>query len=356
MVIAENILRGISYNGQWVYGAQTVSPPQLPAASWVAAASECDSLIDLAAGGTEPQFKAGGEIKFDTEPADTIEELLKGCNGKIAEIGGTYKVRCGAAGAAVFSFTDADVLSTEQQQFEPFPSLGQTVNAVTAKYISPAEAWSAKDAPPLYSAELEAQDGGRRQVADVNYSFVTSGTHVQRLMKAERDEQRAMRRHNLPMPPDAFVLEPLDVVSWTSTRNGYDAKLFEIVSAEDLANLNMGLSLKEVDPNAYDWTPETDEQPISDGTIVVVRPPAQPIVDWNAVPWTIISDDVRALPAIKLSWDPDIDDVDGVQFEVRLKSAGDLIHRGETDGWARRFDRHQPEPDRRDDLSGAGKI
>ena len=334
IVIAENILRGISYGGKWVYGAQTVTTTQLPSASWTAAASECDSAIDLAAGGTEPQFYVGGEIRFDVEPAATIEELLKRCNGRLAEIGGTYKIRAGAAGSAVFSFTDLDILSTEQQTFEPFPSLGQTVNAVTAKYVSPVEGWMPKDAPPLYDATLETADGGRRQPVDINYSFVTSGTQVQRLMRSARDDHRAMRRHALPMPPDAFVLEPLDIVSWSSDRNGYVSKLFEIISAEDLPNLNMGLALREIDPNAYDWTPGTDELPITDVTPILVRPGPQPIVDWNAVPWTILSDDNRALPGIKLSWDPNTVDISGIRFEVRIAATAEVIHQGDTDSFA----------------------
>ncbi|HEY4723730.1 MAG TPA: phage tail protein, partial [Anaerolineae bacterium] len=279
-------------------------------------------------------FRAGGEIRFDVEPANTLEELFKACNGRLAEIGGTYKVRAGAPGSAVFSFTDGDILSTEQQTFDPFPSLGQTINAVTAKYISPAEGYVAKDAPPLYDATLETADGGRRQAVDVNYSFVTSGTQVQRLMRAERDTHRAMRSHALPMPPEAFVLEPLDVISWTSTRNGYSSKLFEITSAEDLPNLNMGLAIKEIDPNAYDWVAATDEAPIVDGTIVVTRPPAQPIVDWAAVPWTILSDGVQSRPGIKLSWNASTEDVDGVLFEIRLASSGEVVHRGATDGFS----------------------
>lgn len=335
IVIKENILRGISFAGQWVYGAQTVSAAQLPSASWAAAANECDVAIDLVGGGTEPQFVAGGEIRFDVQPADTLDELNKADNGKLAEIGGVYKVRVGAAGAAVFSFTDADILSTEQQTFDPFPSLGQTVNAITAKYISPADGWTPKDAPPLYDATLEVADGGRRQAADINYSFVSSGTQVQRLMRGARNEHRAMRQHALPMPPDAFVLEPLDIVSWTSTRNGYIAKLFDIFSAEDLPNLNMGIAVREVDPNAYDWTPATDEQPISEGSIVIVRPPAQAVVDWNAIAWTIVSDtDGRELPAIKLSWDFGSVDISGVRFEVRLASTSEAILTGETDRYS----------------------
>lgn len=327
IVIAENILRGISYDGNWVYGAQTVAAAQLPYASWSAAASECDTAIDLDAGGTEPQFIAGGEIRFDVEPAATLEELLKACNGRLAEVGGTYKVRAGAPGSAVFSITDNDILSTEPQTFEPFPGLGQTINAVTAKYISPAEGWVAKDAPPLYDATLETADGGRRQAVDISYGFVTSGTQVQRLMKAERDTHRAMRTHALPLPPEAFVLEPLDVISWTSTRNGYSSKLFEIGSAEDLPNLNMGVAVKEIDPNAYDWDETVDEQPVTDGTLVPIGPPAaQPIVDWNAVPWVITSDGVQSGPGIKLSWDTASDDIDGIAIEIRRASDEEVIY------------------------------
>ena len=325
VVIAENILRGISYGGQWVYGAQTVTATQLPSASWTAAASECDSPIDLVAGGTELQFYAGGEITFDTEPATALEELLKTCNGRLAEIGGAYKIRAGAAGSAVFSFSDADILSTVQQTFDPFPSLGQTINAVTAQYTSPAEAWNTKDAAPLYDSTLEALDGGARLPVAVTYGFVTSGTAVQRLMKSERDNQRAFRRHALPMPPDAFVLEPLDVVSWTSARNGYSSKLFEIITADDLPNLNMGLALKELDPNAYDWVAATDEVAVVDGTIAILRPPPQPIVDWSAIPYTLVAGGaIRA--AIELGWDSHTDDVDGIGFEIRLTATSATVY------------------------------
>jgi hypothetical protein len=330
VVVTENILRGIRYSGAWLYGGQTVSGPQLPQASWVAAANECDDPIALVAGGTEPQFLAGGEIRLDVQPAEAIEELLKACNGRLAEIGGTYKIRAGAAGAAVFSFTDADILSTEQQTFEPFPSLGQIINNVTAKYVSPGEGWNFKDAPALIDTALETADGGRRQSVDVAYGFVQSGTAVQRLMRSERNDQRAWRRHALPMPPDAFLLEPIDVISWTSTRNGYTAKLFEVLSADDLPNLNMALALKELDPAAYDWNPATNEKAITDGSISIAHTPGQGIIAWFAQPYTIQAGNLRRA-AIRLGWDPNTDDVDGVRYEVRLTATGEIVLSGEVD-------------------------
>ena len=332
VVIASNIVLGIRYAGEWLYGGQTVTLPQLPPDSLFAAANECDARIDLVGGGDEAQFEAGGEIAFDVEPAEAIEEVLKGANGKLAEIGGIYKFRVGAAGVAVFAFTDGDILSTEAQTFEPFPSLGAIINAVTGKFVSPEEGWNVKDAPPLYDSGLEDDDGGRRQAVDVTYGFVHSGTQVQRLMRSERDEQRAWRRHDLPMPPDAQVLEPLDVVSWTSPRNGYSEKSFDVVAAQDLPSLNVVLALKETDPTAYDWDPDTDEAPIVNAPpIVIVRPPSQAIVAFSATGILIANPAGMKRAGVRIEWDPDVEDVDGVQYEIRREDSGTVILADQTD-------------------------
>jgi hypothetical protein len=317
VVIVENLLRGVKYEDQWIYGAQTVTTAQLPFDSWTAAASECDIAIDLAEGGTEPQFEAGGTIQLNKQPADVIEEVLKGCNGKIAEIGGRYKIRVGAAGAAVFSFTDADILTTDKQTFDPFPSLGKIVNAVTAKYVSPADGWNEKDAAPLYDASLEAADGGRRQSVDIEYGFVHSGTQVQRLMRAERNDQRAWRAHALPLGPEAFVLEPLDVASWTSARNGYTTKSFDIRQVDDLPNLNQALGIKELDPSAYNWNPAEHEIPVVSSPAVVVRPAPQAIIGPTFEGVLIAGTSGTKRAAVHITWDATVDDVKGVQVEIR---------------------------------------
>lgn len=333
IVQAYNVVRGIRFDGKWVFGGQTVGGYQLPISTCSAAMNVCDVAVGKMGGGTEPQYEAGGEVTFDTEPADLLEELMKSCNGRMAEIGGIYKPRAGAPGTSIFHFTDDDILSTDPQTLEPFPSLAAVINAVTAKYVEPREGWAVKDAPPLYSPALELQDDGRRQVAAVTYGMVSSGTQTQRLMKSARDEVRRFRQHAIPMPPDAFLLEPNDFASWTSKRNGYVTKLFRIDAVQDLANLNIGLNLTEVDPSDYSWLPSVDERPIVSGPTAIVRPPAQVIVDFSASPMMILGDLGRAKAGIRLAWDPDIDDVNGVQFEIRLASDGTMIYQGETDRW-----------------------
>jgi hypothetical protein len=328
VVLAYNIIRGIRFAGKWFFGGQTVAAAQLPLSVWTAAANECDQMVPAIGAGTEKQFRAAGEISLEALPADVLAELMKACNGRLAEIGGIYKPHVGAAGSAIFAFTDGDILSTDKQTLDPFPSLDQAVNAVTAKYIEPGEGWVQKDAPPLYSLTLEADDGGRRQAVDVDYALVFSGTQVQRLMSAARNEARRFRRHNLPMPAYCSIFEPNDFVAWSSDRNLYSGKVWRIDAVQDLANLNCGWAITEVNPGDYNPGVLT---PIVIAPTLNLPPAAQPIIDWSATAVTINGDEGRQRAGIRLAWDPNVDDVDGVQFEVRLAVDGTMVLQSETD-------------------------
>lgn len=322
-----NILRGVSYGGAWLYGLQNTHPARLPYAAWAAAMNECDVAKPKAGGGTEPQYRTGGEI-FVSEPgAEAIERLLKCCNGRLAETGGIYKPFVGAAGAAVFSFDDGAILSTEAQAFDPFPSIAEQVNGVTGRYVSEAEAWELKDAPERFDAALEAEDGGWRRLANATYEHVSNVRQAQRLMLAALKEARRFRKHTLPMPPEARVLEPLDIVSWTSARNGYTAKKFRLDYVEYLPNLDAILSMTEVDPSDYDWS-TGDELPSTDGEIKIIKPPPQPIKDFAA-----LGTSQNGIAGIALSWDPAMPAIDGVRFQVRRASDSVTILNSQTDAW-----------------------
>src|SRR5690606_11651499 len=186
MVVIYNIIRGIYYGvpgaWEWVFGGQNLPAFRLPASSLMVAMNECDRAIDLADGGTEPQFRCGMEITGEMEPLAVIEELLKSCSGRLAEVGGIFKPVVGVPASSVYSFTDGDILVTREQGFKPFPPLDDTYNGIEATYPEPLEAWSRKDAPARYSDELETLDGDRRLVAGVNFPAVPYGTQVQRLM------------------------------------------------------------------------------------------------------------------------------------------------------------------------------
>ncbi len=320
-----NLLRGITYRGDWLYGLQTITAPRLPAADWIVQTNKCRAAID-GPSGPEATYLTGIEVSVDTEISETVQSILTGSQGKLIETGGFYKVRVGEPGTSVYAFSDGDILSTEEQSFTPFFGLADTVNGVSATYPEPAEAWNTKTAPPLYNATFEAQDGNRRLMTSVDLNMVYRSSQVQRIMLSALNEARRARRHTFVLPPQAWVLEPGDIVSFTSNRNGYVAKLFRVDGIADHANLDVTLDLTEVDPSDYDWDQEHDYKTPVFAPLGPVMPPAQPMYGWQVEPATINdSSGVPWRPSIKVSCAPDQTDVSNVWVQVRLASTGDIV-------------------------------
>jgi hypothetical protein len=329
VVIIYNILRGIHYGAERIYGPG-ISAPRLPLASWFAAMNECDVPVAAKGGGTEPQFTAGYEIKVaEHEPADVIDALLMACNGQIAEIGGVYKVRVGPPGLPVMFVTDEDFVVSDPQELDPFKGLEATFNGATASYPDPAAAWEMKDAPQRLFPALEAEDDNRRLLANFQFNAVSKPRQVQRLMKSMILDGRRMRSHRGTLSPVAFGLEPLDVISWTSARNGYINKLFDVRSKDEMANVNQSIACIEVDPSDYDWTPNTDELPWVVGDLDPRWPPPLVVSGWAVLPSSINDESgTPRRPAIDLYCDGDFDDVRAIEIEV-YNGGGELVFTGE---------------------------
>ncbi|WP_421581138.1 phage tail protein [Shinella sp. M31] len=327
-----NLLLGLRFGSEWFYGLQGVSPVRMPAANWRGQINKCRAAVDKPGGGTERQYLSGIEIQVNAPVADAVEAFLSACQGRLIDSGGVYTLRVGSPDDAVFAFSDGDILSTEAQSFSPFFGLADTVNGISASYPEPAEGWNAKAAPTLLRPDLEARDGNRRLLANVQLGAVRRASQVQRLIKSALEEARRARRHTLVLGPAAWVLEPGDVVAWTSTRNGYDAKLMRVDGVVDKPNLDVILDLTEVDPSDYDWNPSTDYVAPTFGFLGPVRPTPQVIVDWFASPATINDAGGNARrPAIKLGWNGAVDDVEAVLFQVRLAETQEVVYRGRTD-------------------------
>src|SRR5690606_31592291 len=127
------------YGGEWVYGGRSLPAWRLPSAEWIAAANACDEPVALAGGGTEPRYRCGAEVNVATPPTDLLAEIGRAANMRFAEVGGRIKPIVDLPGAAVFSFTDADVLITEGQSFSPFYAVSETFNAISGSYPEPDE-------------------------------------------------------------------------------------------------------------------------------------------------------------------------------------------------------------------------
>ena len=175
-------------------------------------------------------------------------------------------------------------------------------------------------APALYRTDLEAKDGNRRLMANPQFAAVPYPEQVQRLQKSAIEEAQRARSHTITLPPAYWLVEPGDVGEWTSARNGYDAKQFRTDAVVDKANLDVALTLTEVDPSDYDWDRDTDLQPVTGGGGVTFVPlPAQGVTGWTVQPYTLYdAAGIVRRPAILILWDGTQPGIAGIQYEVRL--------------------------------------
>lgn len=325
VVAIYNIIRGMSYGDEWFYGGQNLPAFRLPSSSWISAANECDSQVALSSGGSENAYRFGYELLGNEKPIDAVKKLLKACNARMAEVGGIFKIIVGSPGSALYSFTDDDVVITDSQSFSPFKTLDATINGIEATYPEPLEAWATKDAPALYDDSYRLLDDNRLLIESVSFEAAPFPNQVQRLMRAILNDGRQDRTHKFFLPPDAYALEPNDVVSYTSERNGYAAKKFLVTQIEGQQSHRQFVYLKETDPADYDWS-TSFELPTAVGWTGSISVPSQPMYGWQALPATIYDSEGRARrPSIQVSCDSGQDDVRNVWVQVRLKSSEAVV-------------------------------
>ncbi len=326
VVMVYNILRGITLADGSTWGLD-VSETDLDLSGWAAAMNVCEEQVAVGDGSTtQNRYSAGLDVSVDQEPLEVIDELLKACSGDVVEVGGEWFVRVGPVGLPTYFLTDEDILRSGEQQLEPFPGLDSTFNGVHASYPDPDALWESKDAPPRYNADFEAEDQNRRLVADLALSAVPYPDQVQRLMRAYIEDERRFRQHGITLPPEAIHVRPLDVIAWTSARNGYDAKLFEI-SGKTLATktLNSQHQVRERDPSDYDWTPDF-ELPYDNPPVTVVTPAPVAVPGFAVEPASVVdSAGQNRLPAIQLRWNAELTGVRAIRWAVRLQSSGLVV-------------------------------
>lgn len=317
-----NLLRGLTLADGTVYGLG-VPESRLPLSTWSAAMNVCDEAVSVSGGGTRPRYRAGIEISVDQEPLDVIEEIGRACGADLVELAGEWRIAVGEPAIVSAYITDDDILITSPEEFEPFPTLSETINAVHASFPSPSRLWESTEASPLYNAAWEAEDGGRRLVADLDFSTVPYGHQVRALMRELARDNRRMRIHRLTLPPAYLSLVPLKTIAWTSSHNGYDGKLFEITHKSiDPRTLCSTLTLRERDP--ADYSPDMlGDAVLPVNPSIVIDNRTRTGVPGFAFLGTSTRDGSGAArrPALRIEWSPDLP-ARGLAYEVRTKTSG----------------------------------
>lgn len=299
-VITYNIKYGIRLGDGRIWGGKA-QLEDLPLANWAAAMNIADEIV---AG--QPRYRAGYEVFFgEDKPDEVIDHMMIAGSGEVAEIGGSYKVRAGGPALPVAFLTDGDFLVSRPSEYDPFPSIAASRNTLNGTFPHPGEMWNAHDAPQRTVQAYIDQDDGEVIATSIAFSAVPFPGQVQRLMNSWLRDDRRWRNHVSSVGPYAFHVEPLDTIEWTSLKNGYIAKLFEIEKTrENLYTLCTGWNFREVDPNDYSWTPDF-ELPDAVAPGGWRLPVVQAVPGFNVAPIAVRdANGVARRPGLQISWTP----------------------------------------------------
>ena len=287
VVMIYNILRGIPIAGVGTWGGEAEAE-DFRFTEWAAAMNKAQG-----------RYQAGFEVYLSDKPDAVISELLKACSGQIADVGGTWRVSVGAPDAAVYYFSDEDLIVSENTQFDPFPGVEDTTNTVVATFVNPEALWEVSEAITTTNADFIATDDARILETDLSLSAVFDSVQAQDLATTMLADNRRFRSHITTLPLSAMFVEPLDTVGWTSEYNGYNAKLFEIGQCSaDVIGCIPTVTSRERDPNDYDFAGGVPYVPVS-----TVTTPIPTVVDGFTVTGHIITDgSSNRRPALRITW------------------------------------------------------
>jgi len=319
-VIAYNTaFMGVYHETEWLWGLQNLPAIRLPLSAWVAAMNEADRAITLpgGAGATERQFRIGGEVFCDTQPADYLEQIGASCSGRTIEVGGYYKPQCGAPGSSVFTIDARHLVISEGRNLTPFPGLEATHNTIQVEYTEPAEAYGAKSAPERTKAEFVVADGNRKLVAGVRLPMVQRNTQAQRLGATMLADARQFRQFAGAFHPLLWVVEPGDVISVNLPEEGFVDKKFVVLQMAGRRTFVQSMTFKETDPADFD-VPRSIILPYTVGPVQTSYPPAQAVSAWSASGYEHIDSQSRARrPGIKCFYGGGLPGIQYIKIMVR---------------------------------------
>jgi hypothetical protein len=323
-VATYNVLRGFSAGGKPLLGLNAPADA-IRAADFEAAANICDEDVSLAAGGTEPRYRADLVVTLSGQPnRETLDALILSMAGDVICCAGIYRIIAGAARTSVATISDADIIITEPFTSEPRLSRAELTNAVIGSFSDPDRSYNTVPLPPRTSSEDETADGGIRLAQTLDLVAVTSRTQGQRVMEMVRKRARRQLRVSVTLRARFFLLEVGDWITFNSDRRGYSSKVFEIEGLKRNPDLTVSLLLREMDSGVDDWT-TLDELADDTSNDLPAGGPTLTSVSGLEVEAALISGNgVAQMPGLRATWTP-ITDPTVIALRIEYRKVGDTV-------------------------------
>jgi hypothetical protein len=216
-----------------------------------AAANVGAELVAKVDGSLQSRYACDGVLDTASAPLDNLAALLTSLAGAVTYVQGRFRLHAAAYDSPAGGITIDDLAG--ELQYDARPSRSELFNAVRGTYVDPGKGWQPTDFPPLTSALYESEDGGERIFKDIELPFTVDPEAAQRIAKIILEKGRQGIRVTIPAKHTALQFAVYDVVTLTSTEDGWSAKPFRIMNWSLNPGGGITLQLQEESEASYAW-------------------------------------------------------------------------------------------------------
>lgn len=250
-----------------------IPPERIDFDSFITAANLCDETVSLAAGGTEPRYRADGVFSDGDDPTNVIDSLKAAMNADLDDVGGKFRLTVfhNDLGDPSPLFTDDDMI--EGFRWVQTPALSENFNIVRGSYVDARNValYQLVDAPQV---EIASNDGIDR-FDNFTLDKVQSPSQWQRLAKQRLQRQLYGGEFSTTFGVRGWLLRKNMVLRLTFSRLGWSEKLFRVAEMEHRVDGTCPVVLREENEAIYAW--DEDEAP-------AVEPADPTVYDFTLTP------------------------------------------------------------------------
>lgn len=325
ILIEYNYRRGFSVNDDLFCGMD-MPPSNLPLDKFTTAANICDESQDD--GGV--LYICSILLDCMTIHSTNLQSISLSCGSmQIDSVEGSWPL-VGSDQSAVFTFTDADIVSLADFKYTAKQSMSTLVNSVSGNYPNPDQFWSMVGYDPQVATDFLAIDRRTRDVS-IDFPQVRVLRQADQLAWIYLFENRFEITAQLTLRPRFQTAEAGDWCIWNSARYGMNTFIVTGTQLYSMDNAsygprNIALSLQQRDGSIYDG--------ITPGVPVFPFPAGDPqylseVENFGLIAVSVLGANGVAQAAIRVSWAP-IEDVTVTQVDIMYYPVGDptsIIHK-----------------------------
>lgn len=321
-------LVGWRINGRLAWG-MGVPPERINLANFINYANICEELVSLQAGGTTQRYTC--DLLTDTSQThEAIIDTIAACMGscRLVDVDGLYQFVGGYDDTfgPKTSFSADDLVGP--YEWRPSPPTRERFNIVRGRFADPTKLYQLNDWPAV---EVTALADGIPRTKTIDLPAITRPETAQRIGKQFLLRDQYPGLFTGVFGPRGFLVQVGSLVTLSLPQEGWNNKLFRVVSQTENHDLVFQMTLQEESSQIYAW--DREEKPLPPN----ITPPGYDHgLTLNPQGLSAISRIVRGsnglgICFIDISWTPETSGrVSGI--EIQTKEASGSIWSTATEG------------------------